>query len=81
MRKIAPIALLALFAVATTSCKKQWTCKCTTTTTINGQTTTASASAKSEDKMSKKDAKEKCNKGDMEFTNNGASYVVDCEIE
>lgn len=28
MKKIAPIAAIALFAVAFTSCKKDWTCSC-----------------------------------------------------
>ena len=36
MKKIAPIAALALLAVAFTSCKKDY--KCTCTTTMNGQT-------------------------------------------
>lgn len=29
MRKLAPIAMLALLAVAFTSCKKDYTCSCT----------------------------------------------------
>lgn len=32
MRKIAPIAAIALFAVAFTSCKKDYTCTCTDST-------------------------------------------------
>lgn len=28
MKKFAPIAAIALFAVAFTSCKKDWTCEC-----------------------------------------------------
>jgi hypothetical protein len=54
MKKIAPIAALALFAMAFTSCKKDYTCECTYPSkpelNTSGQT----------GKMSKKDAQAKC---------------------
>lgn len=58
MKKFAPIAAIALFAVAFTSCKKEYTCSCTTT--MNGVSTTVEA--KSAEKMTKKDAKAACEK-------------------
>ncbi len=51
MKKIAPIAAIALFAVAFTSCKKDYTCTCT----INGQ-----SSSYKYTKVKKSDAKKSC---------------------
>lgn len=58
MKKIAPIAAIALFAVAFTSCKKEYTCTCSWT--YNG--TTTSQDVKSGTKLTKKDAKSWCEK-------------------
>ena len=53
MKKIAPIAIIALFGALTmTSCKKVYTCACT----YNGVTTEVSSGTK----LSKKDAKTWC---------------------
>ncbi len=73
MKKIAPIAALALLAVSFTSCKKDYTCECKST--YNGVTTTTSGS--STGKMKKSDAEAACNKGD--YTLNG--ITVDCNIK
>ncbi len=35
MKRIAPILMLALFAISFTSCKKDWTCECSD---LNGGT-------------------------------------------
>jgi hypothetical protein len=51
MKKIAPIAALALLAVAFTSCKKDYSCDCT----IGGQTTKNPIND-----AKKKDAKDAC---------------------
>ncbi|HEY9178731.1 MAG TPA: hypothetical protein VIN07_13625 [Flavipsychrobacter sp.] len=71
MKKFAPIAAIALFAVAFTSCKKEWTCECSTT--MNGTTTTVSGKTT---KMTKKDAKAACEKD----TNVGG-VQVSCKIK
>lgn len=55
MKKIAPIAAIALFAIATTSCKKDYTCECTTTS--GGQSTTTTFEL---GKQSKSDAEAAC---------------------
>lgn len=53
MKKVAPIAIIALIgALSLTSCKKVYTCVCT----INGQTSEYSSGVK----ISKKDAKTWC---------------------
>lgn len=75
MKKIAPVvavALLALFA----SCKKDYTCECTVDT--GGVVTTASGKT---GKMSKKDAKAKCNEGDKEYDLLGTKVKSECEIK
>lgn len=78
MKKIAPIALVALMAVAFTSCKKDYTCKCTAT--VNGQVFATGSTTKSI-KDTKKKAKDACNQGDSESTSGGITTKVDCEIE
>ena len=72
MKKITTVAAIALFAVAFTSCKKNYTCECTTTT--NGVTTTVKGNSA---KMSKKDAKALCDQGDY----TSASLTTDCEAK
>lgn len=76
MKKIAPIALVALMAVAFTSCKKDYKCKCTTTS--NGVSTTSYSDSFKE---TKKKAKDKCNGLDGETTTLGVTVKVDCEVE
>jgi PBP1b-binding outer membrane lipoprotein LpoB len=56
MKKIASIAAIALFAVAFTSCKKEYTCSCKYD--MNG--TQQTVDVKSGTKLSKKDAKTWC---------------------
>jgi len=58
MKKIAPVAIIALIgALSLTSCKKEYTCSCSYT--VNG--TTQTSEVKSGVKISKKDAKTWCN--------------------
>lgn len=71
MKKIAPIALVALFAL--TSCKKKWTCECTFTT--NGVSTTLSA--KDTEKRTKKDAKKLCEEANGTF----AGTTTECKLK
>lgn len=51
MKKVLLVAVAGVFVLGLSSCKKEWTCECT----VLGQT----VSGKTE-KMTKKDAKEKC---------------------
>lgn len=73
MKKFAPIVAIALLGMTFTSCKKIWTCECKIT--VNGVSTTVSGTA--DEKMSKKDAKTECDKGDSSVT--GASS--ECELK
>ena len=63
---------LALLTLA--SCKKDYTCECTTTT--GGVSTSASTVIK--DKKSK--AEEACNAGDASVSNFGIAVTTECEI-
>lgn len=78
MKKTLLIAAIAGLAFA--SCKKEYSCKCTVTTTTAGITTTTTATGKTE-KMSKKDAKAKCDEGDSSTDLLGVKVVSACEIE
>lgn len=60
MKKIASIAVIALFAFGFTSCKKDYACECKITS--NGVATTVTGASA---KMKKGEAEDLCNKGDM----------------
>ncbi len=77
MKKFAPIAAIALFAIAFTSCKKKWTCECTST--INGVSTTSSGT--DTEKRTKKDAKALCEKSNGTQTIAGITTTVDCKLK
>jgi hypothetical protein len=50
MKKIAPIALIALFGALTlTSCKKDYTCECSVNGTVYGTTTFHTTKSKAKD--------------------------------
>ncbi len=68
MRKILSVALALIFVVALSSCKKEYTCKCT----VNG---IAAGSSTIKDTKSK--AKSKCDEGDS----NVLGIVTDCELQ
>lgn len=69
MKKIIAIAALSVFVLA--SCKKDYTCECTTTG--NGQTATASSTVNA----TKKDAKEACEGG----STSANGYTTTCAIK
>lgn len=71
MKKVTSIALIALFAIGFTSCKKEWTCSCSTT--VNGTTTTVEGKT---GKLSKKDAEAGCNK-----ESSAGGITVKCAIK
>ena len=80
MKKIILLASVAFVALSLSSCKKEWTCECTVSSTYAGTTTTETVSGKT-DKMSKKDAKDKCNEGDSSYDLLGVKVSSDCEIK
>ncbi len=69
MKKIIAIAAMAVLVLS--SCKKDYTCECTTTG--NGQTATASSTVKA----TKKDAKEACESG----SSSASGYTTTCAIK
>lgn len=77
MKKITPIAALALIALAFTSCKKDYTCTCTQT---NGGQVVGTPVSFQTGKLSKAAAEDKCNEGDVEGDNNGVVAKIDCEL-
>jgi hypothetical protein len=85
MKKVLLIAAVAAFAM--TSCKKDYTCECTTTT--NAPISVGPVSGKT-GKMKKKDAESKCNEGDMTWSTQGIdanfnpvtwNYTTECAIK
>ncbi len=86
MKKILLIAAVA--GMAMTSCKKDYTCECTTTSNAPGVgSTTASGST---GKMKKKDAESKCNEGDRTYSIDSFNaqlqpvtynYTTECSIK
>jgi hypothetical protein len=69
MKKVIAIAAVGVFALGLTSCKKEYTCKCT----VLGQT----VEGKSDGKLKKKDAEEWCDKSDTAAKAAGGS----CSLE
>jgi hypothetical protein len=74
MKKVLLVAFVA--GLAMTSCKKEWTCECTVTLYTNGASTSTTVSGKT-DKMSKKDAKDKCKSSTTGDTQNGTKSTCD----
>jgi len=89
MKKVLLVTAVAF--VTFTSCKKQYTCTCTSTTTlyINSRATVgapATSSVQYDDKMNMGDAKSKCESTNSTTmtgdTQNGGKVVVsDCKID
>ena len=74
MKKLLLVAAVAAFTM--TSCKKDYTCECTTSVSILGVTTSATASTTIKD--TKKKAKETCEKGTV---SNSAGSTTTCKIK
>jgi hypothetical protein len=75
MKKLLPVAIIALTAVMFTSCKKDYTCKCTYT---DSGVTTDLGSVTIHD--TKSNAKSACNGKVTGFTV-GSSVTVQCAIQ
>jgi len=76
MKKFIPMTAVAVIALMFTSCKKEYTCTCTSN--VGGTTTTASGKT---EKMSKKDAKAKCEAGSSSTTVAGTTISVTCKLD
>lgn len=72
MKKLFPVAAVAVLAMMFTSCKKDYTCTCTST--VAGTTTTVSGKT---GKMSKKDAKAACEKGNVSTSFGSVTCKID----
>jgi hypothetical protein len=70
MKKILFIAAVACFV--TTSCKKDYTCTCTSTGFWGNTTSTAHA------KMKKNDAETWCSSGNSSYSSGGVTYNTSC---
>ncbi len=88
MKKVVLIAAVA--GMAMVSCKKKYTCECTTTvkTYSNGQTSTVGPNTSSnelDEKMKKSDAKDKCESSNgttaVGNTSNGIETTVVCSLK
>lgn len=76
MKKITSIAAIALFAVVFTSCKKDYTCECTSKDS-NG---TVMSSSTVTIKATKKDAKAACNE-EATVSGGGNSITMSCSLK
>ncbi len=77
MKKISSFIALTLFAItiAFTSCKKDYTCECTTTVGSSSTTQTTTITD------IRSDAKAECNDKDQSTTVGGITTTVDCDIK
>jgi hypothetical protein len=66
----------AIAALSLASCKKDYTCECTTTSPAG-----TSTSSEKTGKMKLSDAKSKCNEGDKTYTVLGETYETECSIK
>lgn len=76
MKKIASVAAIALFAVAFTSCKKDYTCECISKDNAGNVMSTSSVTLKA----TKKDAKTACNE-EATVTGGSNSITMSCSLK
>ena len=74
MKKV--ILLAAVITMSLSSCKKDYNCECTTTSSAGTTTTTEKTG-----KMSLSDATTKCNEGDDSDTVFGVTTETECSIK
>ncbi len=79
MKKVLLIAAVAGLAFA--SCKKDYTCECTTTYVVNGVTQPSTTAEGKTGKMKKADAETKCNEGDITASSGNNSTTIECKIK
>lgn len=76
MKKMIPVAAVAVFALMFTSCKKDYKCNCTITVTSSGVVSSESLPIQ---KSTKKDAKSACNAAEATWTVAGAT-TASCSL-
>lgn len=76
MKKLFPVAIIAVFAMMFTSCKKDYTCSCTET---DGGTVVATVSATFHDTKSK--AQTACSSYQSTVSTGGTSITVSCSLK
>ncbi len=77
MKKLLPIAAMALLATAFTSCKKDYTCECTTTE----PGTTAITTKFTLNDQKKKDADAACNAKSTSYTVGSITTTITCKLD
>jgi hypothetical protein len=80
MKKIISI-LSILSIVLIVSCKKTQVCSCVTTTNIDGVIGEYPVNDSVIENLSKKDAFEACNAGDMQYTQGNETLTVNCDLK
>lgn len=78
MKKILILGI-AVVGLTLTSCKKERTCECTITTTIDGNSTSQTVTSTTE--ATKKDAKEACENGNSSQELLGIKTEAVCELK
>lgn len=74
MKKV--IFMLAVATLSMTSCKKDYTCECTSDSPVG-----TSTSSDRTGKMSLSDARAKCNDGDKTTEVLGTTYTTECSLK
>lgn len=76
------ISLCLMFIFGLISCKKDYTCECVQTLTGAQGTIETTTAIELDEKMSKSDAKEECDKKDENYSDgNGNSINYDCSVK
>jgi hypothetical protein len=76
MKKLFPLAAIAVFAVMFTSCKKDYTCTCTQTVTGSTPVTTTVSLGK----QTKSDADKACSNYNVTSSAGGTSVTTSCHL-
>lgn len=76
MKKFIPLAAVAVLALTFTSCKKDYSCTCTST--VGGSSASSTTSL---GKQTKKDAKAACEALASSSTIGGTTYSVSCSLD
>jgi hypothetical protein len=77
MKKLIPMIAVAALATMFTSCKKDYTCTCTSTVTGSSAVTTKYPLGK----QKKKDAESACNAMNATVSGGGMSASVSCKLD
>lgn len=79
MKKIITCVTVAAIAMTFASCKKDYSCTCTTTTSATG--IPATTSKVSLGKQTKKDAESACNGKSSSASSGGVTVTISCKLD